>query len=124
MESSVMDKTSGAHLPLTTLSEDEEMIRDMARDFAEQQIRPKVMDMDRAATFDLSLLPKCFEQGLMGIEIPEEYGGSGGSFFMAILAVEEFSRVDASAGVFIDVQNTLVNNILLRWASGEQKKKY
>src|SRR5712692_6622197 len=110
--------------PLTMLSEDEQMFSRSVREFAEGEIRKRVEQMDEQGYLDRALMKQCFELGLMGIETPEEYGGSGGSFFQAILAVEELSRVDASVGVFVDVQNTLVNNALLRWASPEQKKKY
>src|ERR671937_1725212 len=80
--------------------------------------------MSEKGIFDRDLIRQFFELGLMGIEIPEQYGGGDGSFFEAVLAVEEISRVDASAGVVVDVQNTLVNNALLRWATPEQKKRY
>src|SRR5947207_3764552 len=110
--------------PLTTLSEDEQMFRDSVREFAEGEIRKRVEEMDEQAHLDPSLLKQCFDLGLMGIETPEEFGGAGGSFFQAILAVEELSRVDASVGVFVDVQNTLVNNEIIRWANPDQKKKY
>src|SRR3989440_1726115 len=110
--------------PLTTLSEDEQMFRDSVREFAEGEIRKRVEEMEEQAHLDPSLLKQCFDLGLMGIETPEEFGGAGGSFFQAILAVEELSRVDASVGVFVDVQNTLVNNALIRWANQDQKKKY
>ena len=110
--------------PLTTLSEDEQMFRDSVREFAEGEIRKRVETMDEQGYLDPALTKQCFELGLMGIETPEEYGGAGGSFFQAILAVEELSRVDASVGVFVDVQNTLVNNALIRWATPDQKKKY
>src|SRR5438093_8219634 len=110
--------------PLTTLSEDEQMFRDSVREFAEGEIRKRVEEMDEQAHLDPALLKQCFDVGLMGIETPEEYGGAGGSFFQAILAVEELSRVDASVGVLIDVQNTLVNNALLRWGNPEQQQKY
>src|SRR5437868_11527113 len=110
--------------PLTTLSEDEQMFRDSVREFAEGEIRKRVEQMDEQGYLDPALTKQCFELGLMGIETPEEFGGAGGSFFQAILAVEELSRVDASVGVFVDVQNTLVNNALLRWGNPEQKKKY
>ena len=110
--------------PLTTLSEDEQMLRDSVREFAEGEIRKRVEEMDEQAHLDPSLLKQCFDLGLMGIETPEEFGGAGGSFFQAILAVEELSRVDASVGVFVDVQNTLVNNAIIRWANQDQKKKY
>jgi len=110
--------------PVTTLTEDEQLFRDNARQFAEDKIRPLVKEMDEKGVFEKELLRQFFQLGLMGIEIPEQYGGGAGRFFEAILAVEEFSRVDASAGVIVDVQNTLVNNALVRWASEEQKKKY
>src|SRR6267143_4031193 len=110
--------------PLTTLSEDEQMFRDSVREFAEGEIRKRVEEMEKQSSLDAALIKQCFELGLMGIETPEEFGGAGGSFFQAILAVEEISRVDASVGVLIDVQNTLVNNALSRWADPEQKKKY
>ena len=110
--------------PLTTLNEDEILFRDNVRRFAEEKIRPQVKEMDETAVFDRALLGRFFHLGLMGIEIPEQYGGAGGKFFEAILAVEEFSRVDASAGVIVDVQNTLVANAILRWANDEQKKRY
>ncbi len=110
--------------PLTTLSEDEQMFRDSVREFAEGEIRKRVERMDEAGQMDADLIQQCFDLGLMGIETPEEFGGAGGTFFQAILAVEELSRVDASVGVLVDVQNTLVNNAFVRWGNGEQKKKY
>ena len=111
-------------LPVTTLSDDETLFRDTVKQFAEEKIRPHVKAMDEKGVFERSLLDESFQLGLMGIEIPEQYGGSGGTFFEAILAVEEFSRVDASAGVIVDVQNTLVNNALIRWGNEKQKKQY
>src|SRR4051812_17667741 len=113
-----------AHLPLTVLNEEERMFRDAVRQFAREQIRPHVREMDEAAHFRPEIIKQFFEMGLMGIEIPEEYGGQGGTFFQAIIAVEELSAVDPSAGVIVDVQNTIVNNALLRWATPEQKSKY
>src|ERR1700716_838048 len=110
--------------PLTTLTEDEILFRDNVRQFAEDKIRPLAKEMDEKAVFDHALLAQFFQLGLMGIEIPEQYGGAGGKFFEAILAVEEFSRADASAGVIVDVQNTLVANAILRWANDDQKKRY
>jgi len=110
--------------PLTVLSEDEQLFRDSCRSFAEERIRPLVHKMDEEAKLDPSVIPNLFDLGLMGIHIPQEFGGSEGSFFMSILAVEEISRVDASFGVFIDVQNTLVNNAIMRWATDEQKRTY
>src|SRR5256885_8411914 len=110
--------------PLTILTEDEILFRDNVRQFAEDKIRPLVKEMDEKGVFDHGLIHDFFQLGLMGIEIPEQYGGAGGKFFEAILAVEELSRVDASSGVIVDVQNTLVNNALLRWGNEEQKKRY
>src|SRR5437764_2392870 len=110
--------------PLTTLSEDETMFRASVREFAEGELRPRVEHMDEVAKLDPAIISQCFQLGLMGIETPEEFGGAGANFFTAILAVEELSRVDASVGVFVDVQNTLVNNAIIRWGSDEQKEKY
>lgn len=110
--------------PLTTLREDEQAFRDAVRTFAEEVIRPRVPSMDAAQQLDPDLIPQLFELGLMGIEIPEAHGGVGASFFTSILVVEELSRVDPSVGVFVDVQNTLVNNALMRWGSDELKAKY
>src|SRR6476660_690543 len=107
--------------PLNTLTEDETMFRSSVREFAEGEIRPRVEHMDEAAKLDPAIIKQCFELGLMGIETPEEYGGAGANFFTAILAVEELSRVDASVGVFVDVQNTLVNNAFIRWGTPDQK---
>ena len=110
--------------PLTVLTEEERMFQAMAREFAAGEILPHVAEMDREGVFDHALLEKFFAQGFMGIETAEAYGGSGGTFFLAILAIEEFSRVDASAGVVIDVQNTLVNNALARWGTEAQRQKF
>ena len=110
--------------PLTTLSEDETMFRASVREFAEGELRPRVEQMDEAAKLDPAIIKQCFELGLMGIETPDEYGGAGANFFTAILAVEELSRVDASVGVLVDVQNTLVNNAFIRYGNPDQKKKY
>jgi butyryl-CoA dehydrogenase/short/branched chain acyl-CoA dehydrogenase len=110
--------------PLTALSEEEILFQENVRQFAEEKVRPLAREMDEKAIFDKSLVEQFFQLGLMGIEVPEQFGGAGGKFFEAILAVEELSRADASAGVLVDVQNTLVNNALLRWATPEQKKKY
>ena len=110
--------------PLTLLSEEEGMFRDAVRDFAEAEVRPRVAAMERAATIDPTLIPKLFELGLMGIEIPEPYGGAGGGLFMTTIAVEELSAVDASAAIFVDVQNTLVIEPLVLWASDDQKQRY
>ena len=100
------------------------MFRDSVREFAEGEIRKRVEAMEEKGQLDPAVTRQCFELGLMGIETPEEFGGAGGSFFQAILAVEELSRVDASVGVFVDVQNTLVNNAINRWGNAEQKRKY
>jgi alkylation response protein AidB-like acyl-CoA dehydrogenase len=100
------------------------MFRASVREFAEGELRPRVEHMDEVAKLDPAIISQCFQLGLMGIETPEEYGGAGANFFSAILAVEELSRVDASVGVFVDVQNTLVNNAFIRWATDEQKQKY
>lgn len=116
------DFASGS--PLTRLSEDELLFRQTVRQFAEGQVRPLVEKMDREGVFDKGLIAQFFQLGLMGINIPAEYGGAGSSFFMACLAVEELSRVDASAGVVVDVQNTLVSNAIDRWANEQQKQKY
>ena len=110
--------------PLTILSEDEILFRDNVRQFAEEKVRPLAKEMDEKGVFDPALIEQFFQLGLMGIEIPEQFGGAGGKFFDAILAVEELSRADASAGVLVDVQNTLVNNAFLRWGNPEQKKRY
>jgi alkylation response protein AidB-like acyl-CoA dehydrogenase len=111
-------------IPLTTLSEDEVLFRENIRQFAEEKVRPLAKEMDEKGVFDHGLLEQFFQLGIMGIEIPEQFGGAGGKFFDAILAVEELSCADASAGVVVDVQNTLVNNALLRWGNPEQKKRY
>jgi len=110
--------------PLTVLSDDELLFRDNVRQFADEKVRPVAREMDEKGVFDKSLIDQFFQLGLMGIEVPEQFGGAGGKFFEAIVAVEELSRADASAGVVVDVQNTLVNNALLRWGSAEQKKRY
>ena len=110
--------------PLTQLSEEEKLFQSTVRRFAREQIGPHVREMDEAGVFRKDIIRQFFELGLMGIEIPEEYGGQGGTFFQAVMAVEELSAVDPSAGVIVDVQNTIVNNAILRWADPEQKKRY
>jgi alkylation response protein AidB-like acyl-CoA dehydrogenase len=110
--------------PLTVLAEDELLFRDSVREFAEAQIRPHVREMDEHAKISRDLVSQLFDLGVMGIEIPEVYGGAGARFFHAVLAVEELSRVDPSIGVLVDVQNTLVVNALLRWGSEEIKRRY
>ena len=116
--------TSQRSLPLTDLSEDEAMFRDQVRQFAEERVRPLVAQMDKDAKIPRDLIDECFELGLMGVEIPDAHGGAGGTFFMSTLVVEELARVDASVAVLVDVQNTLVNNALLRWGSEDQKARY
>ena len=100
------------------------MFRASVREFAEGELRPRVEEMDAQGKLDPALIKQCFDLGLMGIETPEEFGGAGSSFFTAIIAVEELSRIDASVGVFVDVQNTLVNNALIHWGTQAQKEKY
>jgi alkylation response protein AidB-like acyl-CoA dehydrogenase len=109
---------------LTQLSDEEELFRSSIREFAEGEVRPRVEKMEHDGKLDQTLIDQCFDLGLMAIETPEEYGGAGSSFFNAILAIEELARVDASTSVFVDVQNTLVTNAIIRWANDDQKKKY
>ncbi len=110
--------------PLTHLTDDEAMLKDAAADLARSVIAPKVHAMESAAKLDPEVVKSIFELGLMGIDIPESYGGAGGTFMMSILAIEEISKVDASVGVFMDVQNTLVNNAVTRWGSEYVKSTY
>ena len=110
--------------PLTHLNEDEQLFRSSVREFSQQTIGPLVRQMDDEQHFSADLLPQLFQLGLMGIEVPVEYDGAGGSFFESILAVEEISAVDPSVGVLVDVQNTLCVNALLRWATEQQKKRF
>jgi butyryl-CoA dehydrogenase len=107
--------TTSAHPPLTVLTEDEQMFRDAVAAFANDEVRPRVQAMEKASKIDPDLFPKYFELGLMGIEVPEQYGGAGGSLAMVTIAVEEISKVDASAAFVCDVQNTLVNYPLTRY---------
>src|SRR5690554_981584 len=116
--------TNPTHPALTQLSEEEKMFRDAVATFAQKEVAPRVQKMDREQVMDPAILDQAFELGLMGIEVPEEYGGAGSSFFNAILTVEELAKVDPSVSVVIDVQNTLVNNAILRWGNEAQKKKY
>jgi len=109
---------------LTMLSEDEVLLRDSVAEFAEAQVRPLVREMDEHAKIPKELLVKLFELGVMGIEIPEQFGGGGASFFHGVLAVEAFSVVDPSVGALVDVQNTLVVNAILRWGSDDVKQRY
>ena len=122
MTTQTLDITPGA--PLTQLSEDEQMFQQSVRDFAVERIRPLVHRMDHDATMDKDLIKSFFELGIMGIEVPDQFGGAGSTFFTAVLVVEELSHVDASCGVLVDVQNTLVNNAILRWGNDDQKSKY
>jgi short/branched chain acyl-CoA dehydrogenase len=110
--------------PLTQLTEEENMFKEMIREFALAEIQPHVMEMENKALFRKEIIRKYFELGVMGIEVPEELGGTGSSFFMAILAVEALATVDASAAIYVDVQNTLVNNAILRHGNDKLKKKY
>ncbi len=118
------EQTIAPAQPLTVLAEDEAIFRDSVREFAEAQVRPLVREMDEHAKIPRPLVDKLFDLGVMAIEIPEAYGGAGASFFHSVLAVEEFSRVDPSIGVLVDVQNTLVVNAFLRWGSDDLKRRY
>src|SRR5262245_43087117 len=109
---------------LTVLAEDEQLFRESCRSFAEGRIKPLVRQMDEEAKREQSVIPELFDLGLMRIHVSDQFVGADGSFFMSVLAVEEISRVDASFGVFIDVQNTLVNNAIMRWAGEGQKRRY
>ncbi|HEV8358387.1 MAG TPA: acyl-CoA dehydrogenase [Gemmatimonadales bacterium] len=109
---------------LTMLSEEEELFRQSVREFAAAEVLPHVREMDEAGVFRPDLIRMFFELGLMGIEVPEPWGGAGATIFLATLAIEELARVDASAAIYVDVQNTLVNNCLLRWGNEEQKVRY
>ena len=110
--------------PLSTLTAEEQIIQETVRKFARKEIAPLVREMDEAQKMSPKIIQRLFELGLMGIEIPEEYGGVGGSFFSSILAVEEISAVDPAIGVLVDVQNTLTVNALLRWGTEAQKQQY
>src|SRR6267142_4513656 len=110
--------------PLTVLSEEEQMFQQSVRDFAIEKIRPLVHHMDHEAAMSKELIASFFELGIMGIEVPDQWGGAGSTFFNAVVVVEELSHVDASCGVLVDVQNTLVNNAILRWGNKDQKSKY
>jgi alkylation response protein AidB-like acyl-CoA dehydrogenase len=119
-----MTEPTAAAQPLTVLSEEERMFQEAVRDFAEGTVRPLVHRMDEEGHLDPTLIPQVFALGLMGIEVPEALGGAGGSFFLAVLAVEALSRIDPSVAILVDVQNTLFNNCLLRWGNDEQKARY
>lgn len=118
------DTTERSPLPLTVLSEEEKMFQATILRFARERIGPHVREMDEAGIFRKDLLGEMFELGLMGIEIPEEQGGQGGNFFQAVLAVEALAMVDPSAAVIVDVQNTIANNVILRWGKDDQKRRY
>jgi butyryl-CoA dehydrogenase/short/branched chain acyl-CoA dehydrogenase len=122
MTTETVDLSPGT--PLTVLSQEEQMFQQSVRDFAVEKIRPLVHDMDKAGTMSPDLIRSFFELGIMGIEVPDAWGGAGSTFFNAVLVVEELSHVDASCGVVVDVQNTLVNNAILRWGNDDQKSKY
>jgi len=119
-----VEATHASALPLTVLNEEEKMFQATVRRFARERIGPHVREMDEASVFRKDLLQEMFQLGLMGIEIPEEFGGQGGNFFQSVLAVEALATVDPSAAVIVDVQNTIANNILLRWGNDEQKRRY
>jgi len=110
--------------PLTALNEEDKTFQSSVLQFARERISPHVRSMDAAGVFRPALLKEMFALGLMGIEIPEEFGGQGGSFFQSVLAIEALAQVDPAAAVIVDVQNTIANNILLRWGNDEQKKRY
>jgi len=119
-----MQQTDSLSMPLSQLSQDEALFRDSVYEFADGEIRPLVREMDEHAKIPPTLLPRLFDLGVMGIEVPETYGGAGATFFHSVLAVEALSRVDPSIGVLVDVQNTLVINALLRWGNEAQKSAY
>jgi alkylation response protein AidB-like acyl-CoA dehydrogenase len=116
--------TTDGPVPLTVLTEQERLFQDAVREFATTELAPKVMEMDRSQTMDAALVRRLFELGLMGVEIPEDLGGTGADFFTSVLVVEELSRIDPSVGVLVDVQNTLVINALLRWGNDAQRREH
>ena len=115
---------TGLPSPLTQLSEEESMFQSSVRQFSRERLAPHVRAMDDAGVFRKDLLKELFELGLMAVDVPEEYGGQGGYFFQSILAIEELAKVDPSAAVIVDVQNTLFNNAILRWGSDDQKRRW
>ena len=119
-----MSEVTETRLPVTTLTEEEVLFREATRDFAEKRVKPRVMDMDRAGKLPRELIDELFTLGVMGIEIPQSYGGAGSNFLMSILAIEELARIDPAVAVCVDVQNTLVNNALLRWLTPEQQARF
>ncbi len=110
--------------PLSVLGEEERMFQESVRRFAKERLQPHVRAMDEEGKFRKDLLREMFQLGLMGIDIKEEYGGQGGTFFQSVLAIEELAKVDPAASVIVDVQNTLVTNAIERWANPQQKSKY
>lgn len=119
-----MVETSEQPLPLTVLREEEKLFQSSVRRFAKERLAPHVRSMDEAGKFRPDLLAEMFELGLMGVDVPDQYGGQGGNFFQSIIAIEELAKVDPSASVIVDVQNTLVNNAIARWGTESQKKAY
>src|SRR5215211_7207012 len=119
-----MSQTLTAMPALTRLAEDEAIFRDSVYEFADKEIRPLAREMDEHAKFSPDLIKKLFELGVMSVEVPETFGGAGGTFFHSVLAVESLSRVDPSVGVLVDVQNTLVINAFLRWGNDEVKQRF
>jgi short-chain 2-methylacyl-CoA dehydrogenase len=113
-----------AAAPLTQLSEEESMFQASVRRFAAERLAPHVRAMDDAGVFRKELIAELFELGLMAIDVPEEYGGQGGSFFQTTIAIEELAKVDPSASVLVDVQNTLFNNALVRWGNDAQRRQW
>src|SRR6266550_1831204 len=109
--------------PLTRLSDEEELFQSTVGQFARERLAPHVRSMDESGVFRKDLLQELFELGLMAVDVPEEYGGQGGSFFQTILAIEELAKVDPSASVIVDVQNTLCNSAILKWGSEDQKRR-
>ncbi|OQE32160.1 hypothetical protein PENSTE_c001G02118 [Penicillium steckii] len=118
------DLSSLTPTPITLLSETESMMADTVQKFAQEQIGPKVRDMDEAETMDPTVVEQLFEQGLMGIEIPEEYGGAGMNFTAAIVAIEELARIDPSVSVMVDVHNTLVNTVIMRYGDAQAQRTW
>src|SRR5580692_8235755 len=124
MMTTVNMASDGSIAPLTQLSEEEILFQASVRRFARERLAPHARAMDEAGVFRRDLLQELFELGLMAVEVPEEFGGQGGTFFQSILAIEELARVDPSAAVIVDVQNTLFHNAILHWASDEQKRRW
>ncbi len=119
-----LDVEEMTYAPLSSLSQDDLLLKETVRKFARTEIGPLVREMDESQKISPSLVAKLFAQGLMGIEVPEEYGGGGSSFFSSIVAIEELSAVDPAVAVMVDVQNTLTVNALLRWGNAAQKREF